>query len=390
MNLQPPRLPPFVLSYNPSLRDMGKSFWTSRFISRGLILPLTGLSSTGRLTASSSRNPPFSWTASAGPSTSWPWLEDGSGKLSWSACRTLVGPVSLPIPRATPSKEVLNFVIQGLSNLRGADIFRAQLEAQMKRRGLPDSKSLLAALSSDTITRFGVRMLHDIRTGEWRLKDVGGTEVFSSKRECLLSYFRNYARQYGSRKSPYTLRRTGMGWWILTNSADIMVSSWMIRPNRKELANTLRKLRLIDSRPSWRRPDTLGWRTFGWHPTKHCLMSPVQKTLWTEPELRVTNWTEAGAVRGVAGIHACRLPRGDWRKAQRPDDMPFLPIIALVERFGKFVLGREGWRAEWVFIKEIMVPDEATARAARRVYPEIPICVAHDGHWCKSASGRYD
>lgn len=256
-----------------------------------------------------------------------------------------------------------------------------------RRRNLPDSKALLAALSSEEVVRFGVRMLHDARTGVWRLKDVGGTQTYKSKRACLMSYFHNYARQYGSPKNPYTLRRNGdeysarAGWWTLMNRADNEVARWLVRPNRKELADTLRRLRGTDSRPSWKRPDTLGWRTFDWHPTKHCLMSPVQKTLWETPELRVENWSEVSAVRGHAGIHACRLPRGDWRKAQCPHDMPNLPIVCLVERFGKFVLGKEGWRAEWVLIKEIMVPDEATARAARRVYPEIPVSVAQKGHW---------
>lgn len=63
--------------------------------------------------------------------------------------------------------------------------------------------------------------------------------------------------------------------------------------------------------------------------------------------------------------------------------MPRYPILTLVERFGRFVLGSEGWRAEWVIIKEILAPDEATARALRRVYPELPISVAREGHWLK-------
>lgn len=259
----------------------------------------------------------------------------------------------------------------------------------MRRRNLPDSKALLAGLMSDVIVRFGVRMLYDARSGLWRLKDVGGIESFKTKRECLLSYFKNYGRQYGSPKCPYVLKRgVDGGWWVLYNHHSNEQARWLVRPNRKELADTLRRLRSTDSRASWKRPDTLGWRTFGWHPTKHCLMSPVQKTLWTEPEMRVENWAEAAAVRGHAGIHACRLPRGDWRKAQCPHDMPVLPIVALVERFGKFVLGKEGWRAEWVFIKEIMVPDEATGRAVRRVYPEIPVAVAHKGHWTQTAMPR--
>lgn len=263
----------------------------------------------------------------------------------------------------------------------------------MKRRSyhLPDSKALLAQLASDVVTRFGVRMLYNTQTREWRLKDVGGTETFKTKRQCLMAYFRNYGRQYGSQKSPYTLRHpqssnqgfNRAGWWRLYNSSDTEVGRWLVRPSRKELADTLRRLRNSDSRPSYKRPDTLGWRTFGWHPTKHCLVSPSQGTLWDTPELRIENWNEGSVVRGAAGIHACRLPRGDWRTAQRPSDMPWHPILALVERFGKFVLGSEGWRAEWVIIKELLAPDESTARALRRVYPELPISVARPNHWLR-------
>lgn len=260
----------------------------------------------------------------------------------------------------------------------------------MRRRApkFIDSKDLLSRLGSETVIRFGVRMLHDSMNNRWKLKDVGNSEWFSSKRACLMSYFSNYGRRYGTPKSPYVLKHlqamvAHTSQWRLYNPAGTEVHRWLVRPNRSELAQLLRKLRDSDPRPSFKRPDTLGWRTFGWHPTKHCLVSPVQGTLWTEPEMRVENWSESAAVRGVAGIHACRLPRGDWRTAQRPSDMPAHPILCLVERFGKFVLGTEGWRAEWVFIKEILAPDEAAARALRRVYPELPISVARADHWLR-------
>lgn len=251
-----------------------------------------------------------------------------------------------------------------------------------------DSKDLLSRLGSETITRFGVRMLHDSIQGRWKLKDVGNSEWYSSKRACLMSYFESYGRRYGTEKAPYVLKHqqtvsSQHNAWRLYNPAGTEMHRWLVRPNRSEIAAVLRKLRASDPRPSFKRPDSLGWRTFGWHPTKHCLVSPVQGTLWTEPEMRVEKWDERDAVRGAAGIHACRLPRGDWRTAQRPHDMPQHQILCLVERFGKFVLGKEGWRAEWVFIKEILAPDEAAARALRRVYPELPISVAREGHWLK-------
>jgi hypothetical protein len=44
------------------------------------------------------------------------------------------------------------------------------------------------------------------------------------------------------------------------------------------------------------------------------LVSPFQKTPWHEVTLRAEQWSDSAAVRGVAGIHARRLPR-DWRRA---------------------------------------------------------------------------
>ena len=99
----------------------------------------------------------------------------------------------------------------------------------------------------------------------------------------------------------------------------------------------------------------------------------MQRTEWHDTTLRAEEWSDSAAVRGFAGIHARRLPR-DWRKAD-----PLLTEIGrcdvhgIVERFGRFVLGTEGWRAEWVVIRELMAPDTKTALALMRKYPDVRV-----------------
>lgn len=253
-----------------------------------------------------------------------------------------------------------------------------------------DTKALLSQLSSHSVTRFGVRMLHDKRTGRWKLQDVGGVD-YASKRECLQSYFSSYGRKYCrgffTLRSYMARRSEKMGqkfaWRLCLTKDDSVITVWQVRPNRADLAEAIKRWRRNDSRPSYKRPDTLGWRTFDWHPNKRCMQSGVQGTLWLDPEMRTEDWSESSAVRGTSGIHACRLPKGDWRKANKPGDMPQGPILGLVERFGKFVLGSEGWRAEWVLVKELLCADAALARQVKAAYPDIPVGVAHEGHWMR-------
>lgn len=245
---------------------------------------------------------------------------------------------------------------------------------------LPSADEMLDELGAEEIVRWGVRLLRD-RAGRWKLKDVGNSEAFKTKNDALRSYFTSFGRRYGAGKQLYTLKH-GIR-WILFDRSDMEVARWVVRPTRLDLAHTIKRIRRRDSRPSFSRSDTLGWRTWDWNQSKRCLTSPSQGTLWPDPELRVENWSTDAAVRGKAGIHACRLPRGDWRRAGRPSDMPGGTIIGLLERFGRFVLGSEGWRAEWVIIKELVCADEALARQVKAAYPDIPVTVAHEGHWLR-------
>ncbi len=49
------------------------------------------------------------------------------------------------------------------------------------------------------------------------------------------------------------------------------------------------------------------------------------------------------------------------------------PLI--VERFGRFVLGEDGWRAEWVVIKEVLVQSKEIGDRLRAFYPDLVIHV---------------
>lgn len=247
-----------------------------------------------------------------------------------------------------------------------------------RRRGLPDSKALLADLVSEEIVRFGIRL----RIGPDGVRLAGyPSECYGNQRAAVKAWIFKNPRWYGS----YCFRRDMVpnGRWRLMDSAGSQVASWVVRPTRQEIAAAIRRARALDHKPSYRRPDTLGWRGWYWNTRDNCLVSPAQHTHWLDPELRVPHWSESSAVRGAAGIHACRLPKGDWRKARAPADLMGSHVIGLVERFGKFILGAEGWRAEWVFIRELLAPDEPTARAIRRAYPDIPVSVAHESHWLR-------
>ena len=121
-------------------------------------------------------------------------------------------------------------------------------------------------------------------------------------------------------------------------------------------------------------PDTLGWRA--WNCRGGLLLSPLRRTHWHDATLKAETWSDEQAVRGAAGIHARRMPK-DWLRV----DARWFPEIGrcdvhgVVERFGRYVLGTEGWRAEWVIIRELMAPDTNTALALMQRYPEAKIHV---------------
>lgn len=91
-------------------------------------------------------------------------------------------------------------------------------------------------------------------------------------------------------------------------------------------------------------------------------------------------WSDDAALRGVAGVHARRMPRYWWAAQWYRDDNtegarrgadPRPLVTGVVERYGRYVLGSTGWRAEWVVIRELLAPDTDIAAQLRRVYPDV-------------------
>lgn len=126
-----------------------------------------------------------------------------------------------------------------------------------------------------------------------------------------------------------------------------------------------------EAQPDPSQPDTLGWRAWKWN----CgtLVSPIQFTPWLTNELRVENWSDDEAVWGAAGIHARRMPK-DWTTLDwpGPGDGPEI-VTGIVERFGRYVLGDKGWRAEWVIIRALRAPSTEIGLALEAAYPDVPV-----------------
>jgi hypothetical protein len=264
---------------------------------------------------------------------------------------------------------------------------------------LPDSKALLRDLIGvKTSSKLGFALEPHDGIGKagcmWRVKQAVGTynePWLKTKRGAIRYWIHSNPRLYGkmfklTRNWLSTEERADGRWQLyFKGTQDELLAEWVCRPTRKALAQVIRRQRMRNPKPSFQRPDTLGWRGWHWDTRHNCLKSPSQGTLWDNgPELRVSDWAaEVRGIRNHAGIHACRLPRGDWRAARAPRDLIGSDVIGLVERFGKFVVGTEGWRAEWVIIRELLVCDEVTASKVREAYPEIPVGIAPKGHWMR-------
>lgn len=128
-------------------------------------------------------------------------------------------------------------------------------------------------------------------------------------------------------------------------------------------------------------PTTLGWRLWSWDAKEEVLRSPSRLTPWHVAELRAEEYQESGALRGVSGIHALRVPV-DWRLARWPresgvDAEPVARVTGIVERYGRYVLGTEGWRAEWVFIRKLLASTTEVGLALEQRYPEVEVCYAN-------------
>lgn len=220
----------------------------------------------------------------------------------------------------------------------------------------------------------------DRRSVKYRVTDSSDFYC-DTPRQAARAWLCRRVRHYGH----YGLRRRPAAEWVLSlgRESEVVWTFDHARPARAEIARVIRRdriqrrARLIDPHA----PDTLGWRAWRWSSHWHhdVLVSPHQGTPWFGPDLRVEEWVEDEALRGVAGIHARRMPR-DWRRAAWCDSsMQEGPpatsglVTGVVERYGRYVLGRTGWRAEWVVIRALQAPTLAIQDALMRAYPDIPV-----------------
>ena len=154
--------------------------------------------------------------------------------------------------------------------------------------------------------------------------------------------------------------------------------------DQEEIFRTLRMQTILERQhaavPDHTQPNTLGWRAWVWDEDRKLLRSLVQTEFYREgPELRVEHWDTQDVVRGASGIHACLVPR-NWEIANpRHTDMPIggfdqgRIVTGIVERFGQYVLGTTGWRAEWVIIRRLLAPTQELGFALEIAYPEVEV-----------------
>lgn len=100
------------------------------------------------------------------------------------------------------------------------------------------------------------------------------------------------------------------------------------------------------------------------------LRSPMRGTVWDSAFLEADNYDDTAAVEGNAGIHASRLDVSCARSS--PIDMSSIVVYGLVERFGRYVLGDIGWRAERVIIRELWVGNPDFVEPLKQRY-KVPV-----------------
>jgi hypothetical protein len=143
-----------------------------------------------------------------------------------------------------------------------------------------------------------------------------------------------------------------------------------------------------------------GWRYWAWSPSRQILCSPMYRAVWRTGELRALNWyarEQVSAMRNHAGIHAVLAPV-EWWDAEDSEIIPSgdpvkgyscsveegigeradwtsdeISITGLVERFGRYLLGERGWRAEIVFIRELLAPNTEIGLQLEEAFPDIRV-----------------
>lgn len=260
-----------------------------------------------------------------------------------------------------------------------AAIDRRRREIEELRARRREARKIIRKLG----TMHAAKYIHGIRVEATldeskRLRFHCGQAGAPSARKAVREYLRTRPRKYGH----YTAQWVHTAWRLsFPDQWPPKVCEWPHRPTRKDIADAIRAHRASPAYaalPAVDAPDTLGWRAWYWE--RGHLVSPYRHTPWETPECIADAWTDDGALRGTAGIHALRLPR-NWLRARWEDSdwgkqheiTAFVIVTGVVERFRRYVLGTDGWRAEWVIIRELMAPDVRTMIALMRTYPEVRV-----------------
>jgi hypothetical protein len=161
--------------------------------------------------------------------------------------------------------------------------------------------------------------------------------------------------------------------WVLCYETPLYDSpralyNWPYRPGRRELAHIIR----AHYRSNPFLPSIYGWREWYLDRQSYILQSPMRRTPWPTAALQAHTWSNEPLVHEHEGVHAHRCP-ADWRINQ--DCWPQWPnsITGVVERFGRAVLGRNGWRAEHVVIRELIARDREIALALSMRYRSVRV-----------------
>jgi hypothetical protein len=158
---------------------------------------------------------------------------------------------------------------------------------------------------------------------------------------------------------------------------------WPGYPAAAQLRDAVAEVRKIQraARPDPNAPNYLGWCSWDWN--GEFLEDPWTGRQWHGLELVEYQWQ-----LGQTGIRAKRIPR-DWRHAEpHPDlvsqkvSLPYgrrVPRVSgIVERFGYYVVEKEGWRAERALIRQLLAPTAGVQMLLKRAYPEVQIFCRDD------------
>lgn len=156
-----------------------------------------------------------------------------------------------------------------------------------------------------------------------------------------------------------------------------LVATWSDMPSRALVAATIHWDRQRQPRINARDGidgSLLGVRYFKITSDYH-IASPIQHTVWESEIMTAHSWDEGEAVRGVCGIHAA-WPARDGRVRPKIDAKNEGWIVALVRGQGRFVCGKEGWRAERVIIDTAYLPSAIyhrwrVVKRLQRLYPSV-------------------